>query len=509
MLLQARTGAPPEARIGSLAAVRRPSGETIALVALVLLAAALRFSTLTDQSYWLDEAQAAHELGLSLPSMLGAWSAAEWNPPLYLLVAWPWAHVLGTGPGALRSLSALLGVGLVVLVYLCGRELVSGAAGLVAAALAAVDPFTIWYSQEAREYSLLLVLCAASLLSFARAHRAGARRDLLWWAVLSALAILTQYFAGFLVFAEGALLLRRSRSRAALAACAAQVAVLVPFVPHLLPRLRQPALFITSVPLGRRIQEVPVAFALGPLDNSRGASWGLLGAAALAAIVIALLVAGAGERELRGAALAAALAGFVLVAPLALALVGHDDYIARGLMPAWPPLAVVVGAAATAARARVPGAALAAVLVAAMAWGEAKVQSDPLYQRPNWRGVAAALGAQEGTRAIAAYPGQFATGPLSWYLPRVPWAGPGGRTPAGPVTVSELDVIANAAGPPPAPPAAARVIAAPVVDGYQIVRYALAAPVRGDAGALAALAERLFPVPGLAPQVIVQRAAPR
>src|SRR5579875_609271 len=413
MLLQARTGAPPEARIGSLAAVRRPSGETIALVALVLLAAALRFSTLTDQSYWLDEAQAAHELGLSLPSMLGAWSAAEWNPPLYLLVAWPWAHVLGTGPGALRSLSALLGVGLVVLVYLCGRELVSGAAGLVAAALAAVDPFTIWYSQEAREYSLLLVLCAASLLSFARAHRAGARRDLLWWAVLSALAILTQYFAGFLVFAEGALLLRRSRSRTALAACAAQVAVLVPFVPHLLPRLRQPALFITSVPLGRRIQEVPVAFAL------------------------------------------------------------------------------------------------AAVLVAAMAWGEAKVQSDPLYQRPNWRGVAAALGAQEGTRAIAAYPGQFATGPLSWYLPRVPWAGPGGRTPAGPVTVSELDVIANAAGPPPAPPAAARVIAAPVVDGYQIVRYALAAPVRGDAGALAALAERLFPVPGLAPQVIVQRAAPR
>ena len=67
----------------------------------------------------------------------------------------------------------------------------------MAAAFAAVNPFMIWYSQEAREYMLLVALCAASLLFFARAwNRAPAGRDLLWWAVLSALALLTQYFAG-------------------------------------------------------------------------------------------------------------------------------------------------------------------------------------------------------------------------------------------------------------------------------------------------------------------------
>ncbi|MHB1571063.1 MAG: glycosyltransferase family 39 protein [Solirubrobacteraceae bacterium] len=507
MLLEARTGAPPRARTGRRAALRALPPEVLILAGLVAVAAALRFATLTGQSYWLDESQAAHELGLPFGSMLSAWNAAEWNPPLYLILVWPWAHVFGTGEGALRSLSALLGIGLVPLLYLCGEELVSRPAGLAAAALAAVNPMMIWYSQEAREYMLLLVLCAAALLFFARALRTGSSRDLAWWAVLSALALLTQYFAGFLIAAEGLALLWRLRSRAAAVACAVQVVVLAPLIPHLLPRLSQPALFITEVPLARRIQEVPVAFALNTLDNTTGASWGLLGAAALGAIVIALLVAAAGEKELRGAGIAAALAAFVLLAPLAFALAGHDDYIARGLMPAWIPLAIVVGAACTARRARWAGAALAAVLVALFIWGQAKIESNPLYQRPDWRGVAAALGRPIGTRAIATYEGQFAAGPLSVYLPRVAWAGPGSSPWTGTANVSELDVIANAPARPGPAQSGYRVISSTVVDGYRVVRYALAAPVSYNGSQLAALAQTLLPVPGPQPDVIIQHAS--
>ena len=507
MLLQARTGASPRARTGRRAALRALPPEVLILAGLIAAAAALRIVTLTGQSYWLDESQAAHELGLPFGSMLSAWSAAEWNPPLYLILAWPWAHVFGTGEGALRSLSALLGIGLVPLLYACGRELVSRQAGLVAAALAAVNPMMIWYSQEAREYMLLLVLCAAALLFFARALRAGSTRDLVWWAVFSALALATLYFAGFLIAAEGLALLWRLRSRAAAIACAAQVAAFAPLIPHLLPRLSQPALFITETPLGRRIQEVPVAFALNTLDNTTGASWGLLGAAALGAIVIALLVAAAGGTELRGAGIAAALAAFALLAPLAFALAGHDDYIARGLMPAWIPLAIVVGAACTARRARWPGAALAAVLLALFIWGQEKIESNPLlYQRPDWRGVAAALGRPTGARAIATYQGQFAAGPLSVYLPRVAWAGPGSSPWTGTATVAELDVIANAPAQPGPPKSGYRVISSTVVDGYRVVRYALAAPVSYSGSQLWALAQTLLPVPGPQPDVIIQRA---
>ena len=95
----------------------------------------------------------------------------------YLLVAWPWAKVFGTGEVGLRSLSAGLGVGLVPLIYLCGNELVSRRAGLVAAAFAAVNPFMVWYSQEAREYMLprRAVRRLAALLRPRLARRGSAR----------------------------------------------------------------------------------------------------------------------------------------------------------------------------------------------------------------------------------------------------------------------------------------------------------------------------------------------
>ena len=51
------------------------------------------------------------------------------------------------------------------------RELPSRRAGLIAAALVAVNPMLIWYSQEARSYALLVFFCAVSLLFFVRALR--------------------------------------------------------------------------------------------------------------------------------------------------------------------------------------------------------------------------------------------------------------------------------------------------------------------------------------------------
>jgi mannosyltransferase len=506
MLLQPRTGASARERSGPARWSLGASTDPWIVVGLVVLAAVLRFATISSQSYWLDESQAAHELGLSFGAMLHAWNAAEWNPPLYLIVAWPWAKVFGTGAVGLRSLSAILGVGLVPLLYLSGRELVSSRAGVMAAALGAVNPFMIDYSREAREYMLLVVLCTASMLFFARAWRRGATRDLVWWAVLSALALLTQYFAGFLIAAEGVLLVYRLRSRAAVIAFGAQAVVLAPFVPHVIPRLSEKATFITNFALGTRIQQVPVTFALNTLFKSSGVSYGLLAAAALAAVVIALLVIGADDRQLRGAGLAALLAASVLLVPLLLALLGHDDYIARGLMPAWPPLAIVIGAACAAPGAKLPGAALVGVLVAAFVWAGIKINSDSYYQRPDWRGVAAALGSHTGTRAIVAYDGQFATGPLSLYLPGVAWSGPGeaAAANAGPVTISELDIVGDRGMQPSKPPPGVHLISGRDVDGYLVYRYKLARPWATDPAQIQARALRLLP-PGTQYPPMIQR----
>jgi putative copper export protein len=101
----------------------------------------------------------------------------------------------------------LFGVATIPVVYLIARRMAGGAAGAAAAALAAVNPALIWYSQEARSYSLLVLLSALGFLFFLRARDGYARRDLFWWAALSVLATATHYFGAMPAAIEAALLL--------------------------------------------------------------------------------------------------------------------------------------------------------------------------------------------------------------------------------------------------------------------------------------------------------------
>jgi len=488
----------------------RASGDAQILVAIVIVGAVARFATLSSQSYWLDEATTVHELGLSFGAMLHAWSSVEADPPLYFVIAWPWARVFGLGEAGVRSLSAVFGTALIPVLYLAGRELVSRRAGLVAAAFAAINPFLIWYSQDAHEYMLMALLCTASLLFFARCWRRGSRRDLFWWAVLSALTLSTMYFAGLLVAAEGVLLVWRRRDRASVLALASQAVVLGVWIPHLIPQLRNPQQWVTGQPLSIRMQQVPITFGLGSLYQGPLVHDGLLAAAVVAVLVLGLLLTGAGDRQLRGAGVAALLAAVVIVVPLVLALIGSDGFIARALMPAWPPLAIVIAAACTANRARLPGAALGLVLAGLFVWSGLKIDSDSVYQRPDWREVAAALGTAHGTRAIVAYPGQFATAPLSLYLKGTPWTGAGAPPGigSGPVTISELDIVGSTAESLSRLPAGIRLISARAVNIYQVDRFALATPWHTDSVAIGARALTLLgpTPPGLA--VMIQRAAP-
>jgi 4-amino-4-deoxy-L-arabinose transferase-like glycosyltransferase len=473
-----------------------------ALVGLVLIGALLRFVTLSTQSYWFDEAQAAHELSLSFGAMVSSMISHESNPPLYFVLGWLWAKVFGTGAFGLRSLSAVAGTAVIVITYLCGRELVSTRAGLVAAALATVSPFMIWYSQEAREYMLLAAFCGASVLFFARALKRPSRRELGLWALFSALAILTHSFAGFLIAPEAAALLYVLRSRASAVAVAAVAIVQAALLPLILGHASNSLLsFITSTPLHIRIEQVPVAFGFGALYQTSLVNYGLLGAAALAAALILLVVAGAPPDQLRGAAIAAGLAAVVLVAPLLLALAGVDYYIYRALMPAWIPLAVVIGAACTAPRLRLPGAALAVVLLGSFIWAQVKIQSDTQYQRADWRGVTAALGRVSGPRAILVDDG-LGTDPLRIYLPRVPWTGP-----AGVVTVDEVDVVGNPYQVRANPlPAGARMIGRRVVDGFLVDRFAVSPAWQGSIDEIEARAQQLLTPASPGAAVLYQRA---
>jgi 4-amino-4-deoxy-L-arabinose transferase-like glycosyltransferase len=512
MLTDARTRVP----VGAAHAMRRSGGRSTAvelsvLAGLTALAAVLRFATIAHQSFWFDEAQAAHEMQRSFGGMLALWSSNEPNPPLFFVIAWPWAKLFGTGEAGLRSLSAVAGVLTVPITWLAGRELISSRAGLVGAALATFSPFMIWYSQEAREYMLLTMLCAASIWRFARVLRAPSSRNLGWWAVVAALALATQYFAAFLICAEAGWLLYALRRRSVAVAIGVLVIVEAALLPHAIQHAAHPAHWIGSVgPLSVRVQQLPVAFGFNTLYKGGGAilSYGLIGAAVLAAVVSMLLIVGADTRELRGAGIAAGLGACVILIPLALALVGRDYVEARALLPAWIPLALLIGAACTARRTPWAGAALAAVMLAAFVWATARIDGHVGYQRQNWRGVASALGSFSGTRAIVADGGTYASAPLALYLPGVAWTGSAQAPQAGrqAVTVSEVDVVGQDGQQPSRPlPQGTSLFSIRAVDGtYLVVRFRLARPWHLAPAAIAARAQALVGPAPPSPAVLIQ-----
>jgi len=504
MLIPARTGEALAARDDSIPWVSRIPAAVWLLMGLTVLGAVLRFATISSQSFWLDEALAAGHLHLSFGAMLSSIGHNEPNPPLFFVLAWPWTRVFGTSEAGIRSLSVVAGTALIPITYLCGRELVSRRAALVAAAFVAVSPFMIWYSQEAREYMLLATFGAVSFLFFARFWHQQSRSNLVWWTVFSALALLTHYFAAFLIAPEAIGLLYRSRTRASIVALACLVAVELALLPHFVGHASHPLGWIGLFPLSVRLKQVPVAFALGALYQSPAVTYGLIGAAALAAVVIALLVVGARSSELRGVGLAAAIAGAVLLVPLVVALFGPDYYVPRALIMAWVPLAVVLAAACTSVRTRIPGAALTLVTIAGFVYAGVKVGSDYQYQRPDWRGVTAALGPVSGQRAIVAYDGGFASIPLALYLH--------GTTVSvesrSPVSVGEIDIVGSPYQTRAATmPRGTQLLGSRTVKGYLVQRYGLTSPQTLTPAQITARAgSLLYPAPA-DPAVLLQRSS--
>lgn len=423
-------------RLRAAASIRQIPAETWALVAITVIAAVIRIITIDNQSFWQDEALTAYEAHLPFGAMLSTVAHVETTPPLYFVLVWCWAHLFGTSEIALRSISTIAGVAVVPIAYIAGRELISRWTGLLAAAFVALNPFLIWYSQEARSYMLLAALTAASFLWFVRALADPSRRNLAWWAGCSALAVMTHFFAGFLIAPEALWLLWRSRRREVWFALLSVAVVQALMLPLAISDTSHDTSWIVGVPRTHRVATMVLEWGVSLLSRRGNYLEAFTAAAGLLLLVVALLFFAGDRRHRRGAIVAGSLAAFVFVVPLALAFFGQDYFLSRYEIPAFVPLAIVVAAACVAPRARVVGAVLAGGLLAMFAFAAIFVQTHPFLQRPDWRGVARVLGPARVPRAILAANGTTAD-PLKIYLPGVNWVQPRNR----PQLVDEIDVV--------------------------------------------------------------------
>jgi mannosyltransferase len=127
------------------------------LIAFIVIGTVLRFYHLDYNSLWLDEAWTYE---FSKMSWQGIWdtTAYEFNPPGFYWLE----HIVlyfSKSEFALRLIPALFGIAEIPVMYLIGKEFYrSEKAGLISAIFMTFSGFGIWYSQEARTYTVTLVL---------------------------------------------------------------------------------------------------------------------------------------------------------------------------------------------------------------------------------------------------------------------------------------------------------------------------------------------------------------
>jgi mannosyltransferase len=135
--------------------LRSPSATTAAgLLAILSVALAVRLYGLTYHSLWFDEAMSTFWASRPVDQIwrVGMTLAQDKHPPLYYLLLHFWTVLFGPGDAAVRALGACIGALAVLPAFGIGKALGGRRAGMVGALFVAINPFLVWYSQEARMF---------------------------------------------------------------------------------------------------------------------------------------------------------------------------------------------------------------------------------------------------------------------------------------------------------------------------------------------------------------------
>jgi hypothetical protein len=171
------------------------------LLAVFVLGLALRLYALDADSLWLDEIFTVTTSRLDLRSMPSFLATSDTHPPMLYVVAKLAIGLWGGSEFAIRLPAALLGSVSVLLVFKVGEILWGRKEGLIAAFLLAISAYHVQYSQEARDYSLMVFFSLLSLVFLLKALGQGRKRMWLLFAVCTSLNIYTHDVA-FLVLAS-------------------------------------------------------------------------------------------------------------------------------------------------------------------------------------------------------------------------------------------------------------------------------------------------------------------
>ena len=171
----------------------------VALTIIFLIGAFLRLTALNRQSLWFDEADVVVRALQPLGQVMETFVAPGENGPIYNIMLALWIRMAGISEIAVRLPSAVFGVIALPLIYLLARRIAGSTVALIATALLAISPYHIWYSQEAKMYTMVVALALGSTWALVTALE---RNERWWWVAYAVVTTLMFYthVATILVF---------------------------------------------------------------------------------------------------------------------------------------------------------------------------------------------------------------------------------------------------------------------------------------------------------------------
>ncbi|MDQ5895711.1 MAG: hypothetical protein QG596_1972 [Actinomycetota bacterium] len=293
-------------------------------------------------------------------------SDAEISPPFFFLMAKVFT-VFGENISSIRLPSMVAGVAVIPVYYLVALRTLGRRAAYYSTAIAAVSPFLVYFSANARGYSvmILMVMLAALALTFTVSENGR------WWhwlafSVAAALAVYSHYVGALAIAGEVLwVLVCFPAARVKVIAWSLLAALLfAPWLGGFRADMDSPTSEILQAlqqsGIRAKLEAIWQLLFLRPTQGSSPLFWSrpdlLLGIVALvvaSAGVAARFLRGdlsvpGGERG-RGVLLALFMTGSVFVGELLLLAAGVDIFGTRNLAPAWAGLPLLIAAFCVAA----------------------------------------------------------------------------------------------------------------------------------------------------------------
>ena len=390
--------------------------ETAALLPLTAVAAAVRFPGLDRQSIWLDEWDSVR---LAVKPVAAIVVTPDGEPPLFGLLLHALIRLGAASDWWLRFPSAVAGTLAVPLLLLVGARLGRPRTGLVAAALLAIHPLAVWYSQEARAYAVTMLLALASTGCLVELLRGGRTSWAVAYALTTSLGFGFHYYFAFVVAAHALIALADAaatpaRRRRWLGTALLTGVALALWLPGLradaaaqaaqdsASRFSWTALPYTALAFVGGFSVGPPVRALHPAARAGTGAWAALRpylpTTTLVLVVAAAVVTIPFARRLERADRWLLV---LMVLPILGPLVASAVAVGYRVRYALPALPFVLVWAASGLQSRVPRVALAALaaLVGIEGWGLAQMNL-PAYAREDVRSAAAWVAARPAPRAV-------------------------------------------------------------------------------------------------------------